>query len=49
MNDFDVKNERVVKEKDGVINLAFRIAFGTTIATSCAFLAFHDDHLDTRL
>jgi hypothetical protein len=49
MNDFDVKNERVVKEKDGVIYLAFRIPFGTTIATSCACLAFHDDHLLTRL
>ena len=47
MNDFDVKNERVVKEKDGVIYLAFRIPFGTTIATSCACLAFHDDHLLT--
>jgi len=40
MNDFDVKNERVVKEKDGVIYLAFPIPFGTTIATSCACLAF---------
>jgi len=37
-NDLDVKNEGVVKEKDGVIDLAFPIAFRTTIATCCACL-----------